>query len=161
MKKVEITRKLEFDAGHRVYQHESKCAHVHGHRYTVYLTCRAEDGLDDLGRVIDFSVLKGVVGKWIDDELDHGMILFKDDPLCQIWGLFGQNLATAVEVYPITNAVGDVGEQKHFIMDSNPTAENMSKLIFEKAQELLKDHPIVMTRVRLYETPNCYADYEA
>lgn len=153
-----ITRMLEFDAGHRVYQHESKCNNIHGHRYKVELSVTAPD-LDGLGRVIDFSVLKSICGTWIDDNLDHGMILFKDDPLCQIWGLFGQNLSTAVEVYPITNAVGDVGEQKHFIMDSNPTAENLAELMFDKFQELLLPHHIVVATIKVWETPNCFAIY--
>src|SRR5262249_14498003 len=54
---VTCTRLLQFDAGHRVYQHEGKCANLHGHRYTAEITAQAE-ALDKIGRVIDFSVLK-------------------------------------------------------------------------------------------------------
>ena len=50
-------RRLEFDSGHRVLRHESKCRHVHGHRYVLELTCAAAQ-LDDLGRVIDFGVTR-------------------------------------------------------------------------------------------------------
>ena len=67
------TRKIEFDSAHRVMKHESKCRHLHGHRYVAEITAAA-DGLDDLGRVIDFSVLKSVVGGWVDDAWDHGTL---------------------------------------------------------------------------------------
>ncbi len=160
-KMYSITRRLEFDAGHRVYGHEGKCSSCHGHRYSVELTCRpgTGHGLDDIGRVVDFSVIKDVVGSWIDETFDHGMILFKDDPLTKIWELFGQNLATHVEVYPITNAVGDVGTQKYYIMDENPTAENIAELIYHKANELLAGHYIWVEKVVVHETPNCRAEY--
>lgn len=141
-----ITRRLEFDAGHRVYQHESKCANIHGHRYAVEISCCAAD-LDGIGRVIDFSVIKKDVGSWIDTNLDHGMILYRDDPLVGVWKSFEDK------------AVDGVDTQKYYVMDTNPTAENISKMIFEKAGELLEPHSVSVVKVRLYETPNCYADY--
>ena len=33
-----ITRKLEFDAGHRIPDHKSQCRNLHGHRYTLEIT---------------------------------------------------------------------------------------------------------------------------
>ena len=141
----EITRRLEFDAGHRVYGHESKCAHIHGHRYTVFVTCSPNHGLDDIGRVIDFSVIKAKVGTWIDENLDHGMLLFKDDPLVYWWR---------------ENEFGEV--HKHYIMDDNPTAENIAKLIYWKAYALFRvayNGPIRIVKVVVQETPNCSASY--
>lgn len=141
MKSHTITRRLEFDAGHRVYQHESKCNHVHGHRYVVEVECAGD--LDKLGRVIDFSVIKTKFGKWIDDNLDHGMILFKDDPLYHVWHS------------------GEVSHynQKHYVMDSNPTAENMAELLYKKADEILANDGVKVTAMTLWETPNCRATY--
>lgn len=141
-----ITRKLEFDAGHRVLNHEGKCRHLHGHRYVVELTLWVED-LDALGRVIDFSVVKSEVGTWIDDHLDHNMLLHPDDPmLC------------AVEYDVQTELIG----RQPFVMPpgyENPTAENISAVIGLKAAEILQPHSITVVSLRLYETPNCWADW--
>lgn len=131
------TRKLEFDAAHRVMQHESKCRHLHGHRYTVEITVTAES-LDALGRVIDFGTLKGELGGWIDEHLDHGAILNQDDDavvtLCREQGW------------------------KVFTLPGNPTAENIARLIFDQARELFGDRCDVVN-VRVRETPNCWADH--
>ena len=156
-----ITRRLEFDAGHRVYQHESKCAHVHGHRYVVEVTCKQKiKELDNLGRVIDFSVIKQVFGTWIDDELDHGMILYVKDPLCDVWKYFGNSgVRRMVEKHPVSDRVFDVSEQKHYIMDKNPTAENMAEMLFKKGNELLDPHGVQVTVITVWETPNCRATY--
>jgi len=136
------TRKLEFDAGHRLINHGGKCEHYHGHRYVVELTCCvAEDGsLDGIGRVVDFSVIKELFGSWIDLNLDHGMILHEDDDLADAF------LERSMKV---------------FIMECNPTAENMVKLLFSTASDLFsKDNTgVEIKSVRLYETPNCWADY--
>ncbi len=148
----EITRKLEFDAGHRVLHHEGKCKNLHGHRYVVELTVSAEKS-DSLGRVIDFGVLKKVVGGWIDENLDHNMILHPGDALLRMG-------ADAEESR--TEAIALIGREP-FIMspDTNPTAENIVEMIAENAIELLKPWEISVVRVRLYETPNCWADWTA
>jgi len=145
MSEHKITRKLEFDAGHRIHGHESKCANIHGHRYVVELTVSAQ--LDQIGRVIDFSVLKSVCGKWIDDNLDHGMILYRDDPLVSFWEL------------GFYNDKG-IDNQKYFLMDDNPTAENIAKLLYEKFQEMLCSYHIDVVNVLIRETPNCWAMYD-
>lgn len=137
--KITITRKMEFDAGHRVYKHEGKCNNIHGHRYVVELEC--EGDLDSVGRVVDFSVIKSLVGEWIDQHLDHGMILCKADPLVMVWGSV------------------DMMSQKVFVMEENPTAENIAKLLHLVASDLLKPLDITVTSVTIHETPNCKAVY--
>jgi 6-pyruvoyltetrahydropterin/6-carboxytetrahydropterin synthase len=135
------TRKLEFDAAHRVIRHESKCKNLHGHRYVAEVTAAAKT-LDDLGRVIDFGVIKGVVGEWIDAHWDHGVILNSED----------EALIDFVEVE----------DWQLYVLECNPTAENMAEYLFKKANSLLKDvgSEVVVTHIRLHETPNCWADYE-
>jgi len=128
------TRVIEFDAAHRVMEHESKCRNLHGHRYKIELTVAGE--LDSLGRVIDFGVMKSVFGGWVDQNLDHGCILFDAD----------EDVAKLCEE----------NGWRFFLMDSNPTAENLAELLFEKAKELLPDLTVV--RLRLYETPNCWSE---
>jgi 6-pyruvoyltetrahydropterin/6-carboxytetrahydropterin synthase len=144
-----VTRRIEFDAGHRVYGHESKCAHIHGHRYVVLVTCAPIDDLDSIGRVVDFSVIKGKVGTWIDENLDHGMILCEGDPLVAIWNGGFKFVGRGPEEH-----------HKHFIMKDNPTAENIARMIYFRAEELLSDYYIKIVSVEVQETPNCKAVYE-
>lgn len=136
---MEITRKIEFDAGHRVWGHESKCAHIHGHRYVAEVTVSAA-ALDRLGRVTDFSVIKQAIGHWIDTYWDHNLLLHKDDPMVSV-------LATAQH-----------GRTAWIMSNGNPTAENIAQELFVVCNSLLPAH-ITTRRVRIYETPNCWADY--
>jgi len=152
-----ITRRLEFDAGHRVYQHESKCNHIHGHRYVVEIECKGS--LDKLGRIVDFSVIKTKFGKWIDDNLDHGMILFKDDPLSKLWQFFGLKIATNAAPYPLAHLIESSNPQKHFIMKKNPTAENLAEFLYKRANEILSEDGFTVTKMTVWETPNCRAEY--
>lgn len=133
------TRRIEFDAGHRLQRHESKCRNVHGHRYVVDITCEATR-LDDVGRVIDFAEIKRIVGGWIDDNLDHGFIIETGDPFLQ--GL------TEVDT-------------KVYTVPFSPTAENLVVFLADQAQALLRPAGIKVAHVRLYETPNGWADWSA
>lgn len=135
-----ITRRLEFDAGHRLQNHESKCRNVHGHRYVVLITCRAPE-LDSVGRVIDFGKVKELIGSWIDENWDHGYIYEAGD-------LISEAIAKL-----------DYEALKTFEMVVPPTAENMSKFLFRVASDYLAAEGIEVTNVRLFETPNCFADY--
>jgi 6-pyruvoyltetrahydropterin/6-carboxytetrahydropterin synthase len=132
------TRRIQFCAGHRVTGHEGKCAHLHGHNYVAFIT--AEGGLDRLGRVIDFSVLKGVVGGWIEEHWDHGMILWSGDELAR------------------GAMAGMDDDAKVFIMPTIPTAENMAQFLKDRANTLLRDMHVTVTKVVLWETENCYAE---
>ena len=139
---ITCTRIIEFDAGHRVVGHEGKCAHLHGHRYKVELTAQAQE-LDGLGRVIDFGVLKERVGEYCDSRFDHGMILWVEDPL----------------LHTIEKIRLESGEHmKFFALPTNPTAENLAKYLLEVSDVLLAGTEVQMLRIRVWETPNCYAD---
>lgn len=137
---ISITKKLEFDAGHRVMNHESKCATMHGHRYVAEITATA-DRLDDIGRVIDFSVVKQKVGGWLDLFWDHTCIVFDADEKT-IQGLNG------IPSYkPI------------FVSSFNPTAENMAHFLLKEVcpKELLGTG-VRVVKVKLWETPTCFAE---
>lgn len=139
MKPITCTRRIEFDAAHRVAGHEGKCKNLHGHRYAIEATFAATS-LDTLGRVVDFGVIKERLGNWIDDNWDHTTILYDKD----------QSLGSA-----ITNQTG----QKIFYLPSNPTAENMAEyLLHTLCPSLFAELPITCKIIRLYETPNCYAE---
>jgi 6-pyruvoyltetrahydropterin/6-carboxytetrahydropterin synthase len=111
-----------------------KCKYLHGHNGTAVISLEGES-LDHLGMVVDFSKLKQTLGKWIDDHLDHRMILHRDDPALEYLRAQGE---------PI------------YVMDLNPTAENIAKLIFDQARFF--GFPVV--EVKLWETASCYAVYK-
>ena len=138
--KISAVRKVEFCAGHRVMKHESKCAHLHGHNYTGYFHAEMTKGsLDNIGRVMDFSVLKAKIKGWIDKYFDHGTIVHKDD----------------TEVIRALIALG----HKHYLMPYNPTAENIGRYLLTKiCPELFKDDNVQITRIVIWETSNCYAE---
>ncbi len=130
------TRRIQFCAGHRVYGHESKCNNLHGHNYVAYVTVSASE-LDHVGRVVDFSVLKEVVGGWIDRVWDHGLILLASDPYAD---LFKER------------------DQKLFLMAQNPTAENMAEVLRFQSQMMLDPYQLRVEKVLLWETENCMAE---
>jgi 6-pyruvoyltetrahydropterin/6-carboxytetrahydropterin synthase len=138
---ITITRRLEFDAGHRIARHESKCRHPHGHRYALEVTCQSPR-LDECGRVIDFAKIKEVVGNWLEDNLDHAFLVDERD-----------------DVMLAMLRAGEHGIAfRHFRLPGEPTAENLARLLLAKCRELLSPLQIMVVRVRLYETPNCWAD---
>ena len=128
-----VTREITFCYGHRLLNYDGKCRHLHGHNGKAVLTLEAPE-LDPLGMVMDFSRIKGVVHQWIDDNLDHRMLLHRDDP-----------------VLPFLRQQ----REPVFEMDVNPTAENIAKLIFDFSAG--QGFPVV--EVRLWETDSCYATY--
>lgn len=133
------TRRIQFCAGHRVHKHESKCNNMHGHNYVAFFTAEAEE-LDDLSRVIDFSVMKERIGGWIDEYWDHGFICLNRD----------------VEV---VSALSEIPNQKLYYLDENPTAENMADFLLRLVcPQVLRGTGVIVTRVVLWETENCFAE---
>jgi len=134
---LSITRQITFCAGHRLLRHEGKCAHFHGHNYKVDIEVMPRGGgcvLDDVGRIVDFSVIKRRLLGWIDEHWDHGFIVWAED----------SNAIAALEL---------VEPRKMFVLPSNPTAENMARYLLEVvAPEVLGDLPIVVRRIVVWET---------
>lgn len=129
----QVTREIDFCYGHRLLNYEGKCKHLHGHNGKAIITVESPS-LDDRGMVLDFSDIKQVVAAWIDDHLDHRMILCREDPVVPLLQEMGEPL---------------------YLLDENPTAENIAKVIYEKTLEA--GFPIV--EARLWETPKCFAVY--
>ena len=128
-----VTREIDFCYGHRLLNYDGKCKYLHGHNGRAVIAIESAE-LDHRGMVLDFSDIKRVVSHWIDTNLDHRMILQRDDPAVP--------------------ALEKLGEPV-YLVDSNPTAENIAKLIFDYAQS--QGFPIV--ECRLWETPRCFATY--
>ncbi len=138
-----VTRRLEWDAAHRIPRHESKCAALHGHRYVAELTATAP-ALDDRGRIIDFGVIKAIVGAWIDERWDHTALLMRGDEDPVIQAVARSNAAHGRPVY---------------WLERPPTAENIAAELARVAAELLAHTGVTLTRIRVWETPNCSADW--
>lgn len=151
MSKTSITRYHDICAGHRVVGHEGKCRHLHGHNYRIHFTCEAEK-LDDLGRVIDFSVVKDRLCMWLEKNWDHKFLVWENDAL----------------MYGIHCSVNNDDEQsqedrQHFNeslvwLDFNPTAENLAEhLLKVVAPAQLKGTGVTVTQVTIEETRKCSA----
>ncbi len=145
-----ITRKGNFDSGHRVMNEFMKCFNIHGHTYLYELTYSYEV-LEDIGYAIDFKEIKRVFCQWIDDILDHGMILNPKDELL---------IQTTIDYKSKSWLMSLNGNNEY----CNPSVENIAKEVF-LAMEILTNElyskavtGLKIYNVRIYETPNCYTD---
>ena len=129
-----VTQQIDFCYGHRLLNYEGKCKDLHGHNGRVVISLEGET-LDARGMLVDFTDIKRVIRGWINDELDHRMILHQDDPLLELLKSHRQ----PVHVIP-----------------HNPTAENIARLIFDYAQG--QGFPVV--EVVLWETRNSRAAFK-
>jgi 6-pyruvoyltetrahydropterin/6-carboxytetrahydropterin synthase len=130
-----VTTRIDFCYGHRLLDYDGVCKHPHGHNAVAEVEVRA-DALDARGMVVDFNDVERIVKGWIDREIDHRMILRRDDPL----------------VAPLT-ALGE----PIYLVETNPTVERLAQLIFEVAAE----GGLPVTRVTVWETPTSFASYVA
>jgi 6-pyruvoyltetrahydropterin/6-carboxytetrahydropterin synthase len=130
----QVTKEINFCYGHRLLNYDGKCRYFHGHNGKVEVQLSSSK-LDALGMVRDFNEIKQILQVWIDENLDHRMILHEKDPL--------------------RSALEKVNEPLYLIK-TNPTAENIAQLIFEVAEQ--KGLPV--TSVTLWETPNSNATYK-
>lgn len=144
---ISCSRRLHFSAGHRLLDHEGACAHLHGHNYVVWLKAEPVEGagVDGIGRVVDFSVLKERVGTWIDRYWDHGFIVHEKDRV-------------------VRRLLAEAGEelehgQKVFALPFNPTAENLARYLLEViCPAVLVGTGARVTAVCVEETENCNAE---
>lgn len=141
-----ITRRLEFDAGHRISTHNSQCRHLHGHRYAIEITLSgqiiAEEGVSEQGMVMDFSEVKRIAKTVLVDKWDHAFLVYSGDEL-------------------VRSFLQSIPEHKTVVFDSQPTAENIALKAFQILDEAYQDNysnHLQLEQVRIFETPNCWAD---
>lgn len=141
-----ITRRLEFDAGHRIPDHKSQCRHLHGHRYAIEISLVGEiiqrDGDAANGMVMDFSEVKALAKQHLVDVWDHAFLVYSGDT-------------------PIVDFLRSLPGHKTVVLDCVPTAENLAQRAFSLLDAVYRDtygNHLRLQRVRLYETPNCWAD---
>ncbi|MFA6013719.1 MAG: 6-carboxytetrahydropterin synthase QueD [Gallionellaceae bacterium] len=144
---MQITRRLEFDAGHRIPNHTSQCKHLHGHRYAIEITLSGKvitiEGASEQGMVMDFSDVKRIAKQQVVDVWDHAFLVYYGDRV-------------------VLDFLRTLPEHKTVVLNVIPTAENLAKVAFELLDNAYTDvfkNDLRLERVRLYETPNNWADY--
>ena len=137
---ISVERYHDISCGHRVSGHESKCSHLHGHNYRIHFKVEAPQ-LDNIGRVLDFSVIKDKLCMWLEDNWDHKFLLWEHDEL--------HSVLKRLVPYDIVT------------VDFNPTAENMARyLVEEVAVDQLAGTGCVLTECKIEETRKCSATYK-
>ena len=143
---VSITRRLEFDSGHRIPNHDGQCKHLHGHRYAIEVTLTGEiadhPGKADDGMVLDFGDIKRLTNQHVVELWDHAFLVAKEDEV-------------------LVSFLDSLPNHKTVIMEYVPTVENLANTAFAILQPIFQQAfggRLVLTALRLYETPNCWAD---
>lgn len=143
---MQITTRLEFDAGHRIPNHKSQCRNLHGHRYALEITLSGDiisaSDVSENGMVMDFSDVKKIARESVVDVWDQAFLVFKEDKV-------------------ILDFLNSLPSHKTVIFPNVPTAENMAAEAFKILKSQYKDtygNHLTLERVRLYETPNSWAD---
>lgn len=141
-----ITRRLEFDAGHRIPDHASQCRHLHGHRYAIEVTLSGDiierEGDAANGMVMDFSEVKAIAQRHVVDAWDHAFLVSSRDRV-------------------VLDFLAGIPGHKTVVLDRVPTAENLARVAFDLLDRAYRDsygNHLRLEQVRLYETPNCWAD---
>jgi 6-pyruvoyltetrahydropterin/6-carboxytetrahydropterin synthase len=141
-----ITRKLEFDAGHRIPDHRSQCRNLHGHRYVLHITLAGQvvdqDGQSDNGMIMDFSEVKSLAKEHLVDVWDHAFLVYEKDAV-------------------VRQFLESLDDHKTVVLARVPTVENLARIAFD----ILKDvyhhrygRDLRLSKIALYETPNCWAE---
>ncbi|CAB4169562.1 COG0720 6-pyruvoyl-tetrahydropterin synthase [uncultured Caudovirales phage] len=144
-----VSKEIEFDAGHRVTFHDSKCRHPHGHRYRVRVLVSGaviDDSLEasDSGMVIDFSDIKRLLTERVHDVYDHAFIVWNRDLLML------KAFAPLIEK-----------DFRIVIVDFIPTAENLAASIFDDLDITFESLGLTLDRVDVFETPTSVASVSA
>ncbi len=142
---ITVERYHDFSAGHRVVGHEGKCAKLHGHNYRVTFVVApiVADMTDEIGRVADFGVVKSALCQWLEDNWDHKMLLWDEDPLFHVTMSSMDEYALGVVRVPF-----------------NPTAENMARYLVDYVGPVrLRADAVRLVLCKVEETRKCSATY--
>lgn len=172
---IRVSRYHDISCGHRVVGHEGKCQHLHGHNYRIHFTCALSNEpphappqtemfdqelpvpgpyLDEIGRVVDFGVIKSRLCSWLETNWDHKFLIWNQDPLLQ---LLGENMK-------MENMTGSVSRLAELFFESfvavpfNPTAENMAQFLLVQSQGIMTGSGAKVVHVKIEETRKCSAE---
>jgi 6-pyruvoyltetrahydropterin/6-carboxytetrahydropterin synthase len=143
---MRITRRLEFDAGHRIPDHASQCRHLHGHRYVIEISLEGRvidaPGSATNGMVMDFGEIKRIAWEKVVSQWDHAFLVWREDTR-------------------VLEFLASLPDHKTVVLDMVPTAENLAATAFRILDAAYRDtcgNALHLEQVRLFETPNCWAD---
>ncbi len=143
---ITITRKLEFDAGHRIPDHKSQCRNLHGHRYTIEITLIGdvieEEGSSDNGMLMDFSDVKALANQHLVHVWDHAFLVYDKD-------------------VAVRDFLASLPDHKTVVINKIPTVENLARTAFDILKPVYRDRygtGLRLHRIVLHETPNCWAE---
>ena len=146
--KFSLSKEVEFDTGHRVPDHQSKCRNPHGHRYRLRATCEGdvvnENGAADNGMLVDFSDLKGWMTEFVHDVYDHAFVVYGGD--------------TSMRMALLSDP-----DWKVVVVPFTPTAENLARSIFDTLASIIETHwrgNLRLSKIELWETPTSVAIVE-
>lgn len=169
MQKFSVTKEVEWDMGHRVPNHHSKCRNPHGHRYKLQVTLEgplvSKPGVSSEGMVIDFGDLKDVMVKKVHDIFDHSMLIYAGDKKLlscfNLDSMYREEIEglLSTDMYQVISLMDH--EWKMNMSSFVPTAENLSAYIFWTMEHYLRDdeHGVKVLEVRLFETPTSVATF--
>lgn len=150
---VTAERYHDISCGHRVVGHEGKCQHLHGHNYRIHFKIGAQQ-LDDIGRVLDFSVIKSKLCMWLEENWDHKFLAWDKDPVMK-------------QIHDACWESGAFQYTKQTLSDSivwvpfNPTAENMGLYLLNVVGlTRLRNTGCKLLSVTVEETRKCAATVE-
>jgi 6-pyruvoyltetrahydropterin/6-carboxytetrahydropterin synthase len=132
-----VTKSFHFCAAHRLHNYVGKCANIHGHNYRVDVTMESMELKD--GMVLDFGEISKIIGKWIDDRMDHTLLVCNSDEL----------------LIPLVEDMSSYF--KFFFMTEKTTAENIARLLFQECQQMCTRDGMVVREVKVWETESCFA----
>ncbi len=144
---MKISRIFEFDAGHRIPNHNSECRNLHGHRYKLELTLQGKvlntQGESHEGMVLDFADIKKITNK-IVDQVDHSFFVYESD-------------TQMLDFLKTTDS-------KYTVLTAIPTVENIAKFLLENLKpnfEKTYNDSLIIKKIKLWETPNCFVTLNA
>lgn len=169
-----LSRRIAFDAGHRIMTHGSKCRNLHGHRYQVEATCAAHhvhtDGEQE-GMVVDFGFLKEDMLRLIADPCDHGFIVALADiellkmfaPTDESFTDWQNGVRQTVTRHGAALTDRTRLSTKLYVVPFQPTAEQLARHWYELLAPTVIQRSADLARlvaVQVHETPNCIACYQ-
>ena len=145
---MKIVKVIQWDMGHRVLDHRSVCKGLHGHRYKAEICVEGDivkqAGVSESGMVVDFSDIKNISKKYIQEKLDHAFMVWKED-------------------HEVLDFLSKSNDHKAVVVPFTPTAENVAEYIFKELENKFTDvykTGLHLHSIKLWETPTSYAFYD-
>ncbi len=145
MSVIRLTKEFSFEAAHALGGYDGPCREIHGHSYRLFVTVKGSPSTDEKdpkqGMVLDFGLLKRIVGEEIVSRFDHALVL-RSNVDAELRRVLGERFGNVVTV------------------DYQPTCEHM---LADFARRLIRRLPagVTLHALRLHETATSYAEWFA